>query len=129
MAPNTPVVVQFGGLLVALGLFGIGPAATFIDELRTLPTKKKKKKEKESDDQPQTSHHYLEPSTAEPNLRRKYTQDHPELVLVPALGTISSITMPPGLPPVKPNRADNNHQIHPPISWLSFLGTPPKSSE
>ena len=123
MAPNTPVVVQFGGLLVALGLFGIGPAATFIDELRTsLPTKKKK----ESNDQPQSSH--LEPSTAvEPNIRRKYTQDHPELLVPGPLGTIYSTT-PPGLPPVKPSRADNN-QIHPTTSWLSFLGTPSTISE
>jgi hypothetical protein len=129
MAPHSSVVIQFGGLLVALGLFGIGPAATFIDELRTLPTKKKK----ESDEQHQSSSSssHLEPSTTvEPNQRRKYTQDHPEL-LVPAsqLGTtVYSTTPRPGLPPVKPNRADNN-QIHDPTSWLSFLGTPPKSSE
>ena len=49
MASNT-TVVKFGGLLVALGFFGMGPGTMLVDEIRAKYQKAQKRKRLQDDD-------------------------------------------------------------------------------
>jgi hypothetical protein len=131
MAPNA-TAVQFGGLLVALGLFSIGPASTMMDELMAIRKKKRADNEKSPE-----SHleHEQEHSTAE-ELKRRYTTTsaHPEIndflshPFQPAVASNNNNNTNRPAQPAKNNEMINS--TNPPSSWLSFLGTaPPKSSE
>lgn len=128
-SPTVPTVVKLGGLVVALGLFSVGPGSTMVEELLAKATTKKKRQEKLES--------HLDTSPHAEELKRRYTNTpHPEtndflshpfqpVAAGVASGNRKNSTKPEQQQPAKPTSSAI------PSTWLSFLGpsNPPKSSE
>jgi hypothetical protein len=143
MAPNT-TAVKFAGLLVALGLFGMGPGTVLVDEFLMWRDKQKRKRNDDHGEQPppaQSGSHLggeaQEQTTEE--LKRRYTYtNHPEAndflshPFQPAVATTTTTRNKNSPAPAlahtpAPNEKQQTSAPTAP-SWLSFWG-PPKSSE
>lgn len=108
--PNA-TVISLGGLLCALGFFGLGPATGMIDEIVDFY---KKKKDQSISDQPELHHPGSGDNPSAAELKRKYTytnnRDAREFVSHPFQPLTKST-----------EEKDGSSTVG---SWLSFLAAP-----